>query len=92
MLPSLARAYEAASKPDLALATYREYMTTAWLWRYENDAIEVGRVLRRMGELYESAGQLNEAHRAWNDLLSLWRNADGPAAVEVREVEQRLAK
>jgi len=65
-------------------------MTTPWLWRYENDAIEVGHVLRRMGELYERAGQRAEAHRAWNDLLKLWRNAEGAAALEATEVRKLL--
>lgn len=92
VLPSLGRAYEATGKLDLALATYREYMATPWLSRYENDAIEVGRVLRRMGELYERAGQRDEAHRAWNDLLKLWRNAEGSAALEIREVQQLLTR
>ena len=92
VLPSLARAYDAANKHDLALATYREYMATGWLWRYENDAIAIGRVLRRMGELYERAGQRAEAHKAWNDLLKLWRNAEGAAAAEAKEVEKLLER
>ena len=90
VLPSLARAYEGANKPDLALATYREYMSTPWLWRYENDAIEIGRVLRRMGELYERAGQQTEANRAWNQLLTVWRNADGPAALDAAAVRKLI--
>jgi tetratricopeptide (TPR) repeat protein/tRNA A-37 threonylcarbamoyl transferase component Bud32 len=90
VLPSLARAYDAAGKPDLALSTYREYMSTPWLWRYENDAIDIGRVLRRMGELYERAGQQTEANRAWNQLLNLWSNADGAAALEAAAVRKLL--
>jgi tetratricopeptide (TPR) repeat protein len=92
VLPSLARAYEAAGKREQALDTYREYMTTPWLWRYENDAIEVGRVLRRMTELYSAAGQRVEADSARNELLTLWRNADGPAALEVKEIENLIAR
>jgi tetratricopeptide (TPR) repeat protein len=90
VLPSLARAYEAAKKPDLALATYREYLSTPLLWRYERDAIEMGRVLRRMGELYERAGHQTEANNAWNQLLTLWRNADGSAAVEAAAVRKLI--
>jgi tetratricopeptide (TPR) repeat protein len=90
VLPSLGRAYEATGKRDLALATYREYMATPWLWRYENDAIEVGQVLRRMGELYELAGQRAQADSAWTALLALWRQADGSAAREVEEVRSRV--
>ena len=90
VLPSLARAYDAAGKSDLALATYREYMSSAWLWRYENDAIDIGHVLRRMGELYERAGQQTEANRAWNQLLNLWRSADGPAELEAAAVRKLI--
>jgi tetratricopeptide (TPR) repeat protein len=43
-LPDLARAYHAAGRPDAALATYEAYLSTPWLWRYENDAIELGHV------------------------------------------------
>jgi tetratricopeptide (TPR) repeat protein len=92
VLPSLGRAYDAGGKPDLALATYREYMSTPWLWRYENDAIDVGRVLRRMGELHEAAGQRDLAVRAWNDLLALWRHAEGSAALEAGEIERLVIR
>jgi serine/threonine protein kinase/tetratricopeptide (TPR) repeat protein len=89
-LPSLARAYDAAGKSEPALATYREYLSSPWLWRYENDAIEIGHVLRRMGELYERAGQPDSARRAWSALVRLWRNADGAALRERLEVETLL--
>jgi tetratricopeptide (TPR) repeat protein len=92
VLPSLARAYDAAGKSDLALATYRQYMSTAWLWRYENDAIEIGHVLRRMGELYQRAGQPDSARRVWGDLVRLWRNAEGSAIAERREVEKLISR
>ena len=90
VLPFLARAYDAAGKPDLALATYREYLATPWLWRYENDAIEIGHVLRRIGELHARAGRRDEAHNAWNQLLTLWRNAEGAAVQQRNEVEKLM--
>ena len=90
-LPSLARAYDAAGKPEQALATYREYLTDPWLWRYENDAIEISHVLTRMGELHMTAGRRDSAHVAWNRLLTLWRDAEGPARETVREIQQRIA-
>jgi hypothetical protein len=45
-LPDLVRAYEAAGQREQALATYRQYIGTPWLWRYENDAIE-GKLIAR---------------------------------------------
>jgi serine/threonine protein kinase/tetratricopeptide (TPR) repeat protein len=91
-LPSLARAYDAGGKPEQALATYREYLTTPWLWRYEIDGIEISHALTRMGELYMAAGQPEQARKAWSDLVTLWRNAEGPARDIVRELQQRLSK
>ena len=49
-------------------------------------------VLRRIGELYAAAGQRDEARRAWNQLLTLWRKAEGPAALEVKEIEKLVAR
>ena len=52
----------------------------------------MGHVLRRMGELYMATGQPDSARRAWNDLLALWRNAEGAAALEAREVARLIAR
>ena len=45
-LPDLVRAYEAGGEREQALAAYRRYIGTPWLWRYENDAIE-GKLIAR---------------------------------------------
>jgi hypothetical protein len=90
VLPDLARAYDAAAKRELALATYEEYLTTPWLWRYETDAIELGRIMKRIGELHELRNDRTNAVAAYAKLLRLWENADGEAARERNEVQRRL--
>jgi hypothetical protein len=91
-LPDLARAHDEAGEHDLAFATYRKYLDTPWLWRYENDAIALGRILRRMGELLEMRGDLTGAARLYSDLLELWARAENSAARETHEIRTRLAR
>lgn len=38
-----------------------------------------------MGELYLRAGQRDDAYHAWNDLLTLWRNAEAPLHAKLRK-------
>ena len=45
-LPDLIRAYEAAGQTEKARVTYRRYIATPWLWRYENDAVEGSMIAR----------------------------------------------
>lgn len=75
-LPDLARVYEAAGKRDSALATYERYLTTPWLFRYENDAVELGWTMKRLGELYEEQGDRDKAAANFSKLTRLWERAD----------------
>lgn len=86
-LPDLARAYEAARKPDAALVVYERYLATPWLWRYEPDAVELGWVMKRLAELYDARGEPAKAAAMRRRLLQLWRGADAalqPVVAEVR--------
>jgi len=75
-LPDLARVYEAAGKRDSALATYERYLATPWLFRYENDAVELGWTMKRLGELYEEQGDRDKAAATFSKLTRLWERAD----------------
>jgi hypothetical protein len=75
-LPDLARAYEAAAKPQAATAVYERYLTTPWLWRYEPDAVELGWAMKRLAELYDARGEPAKARATRVRLLQLWRGAD----------------
>jgi serine/threonine protein kinase/tetratricopeptide (TPR) repeat protein len=86
-LPDLARVYEASGKRDSAIVAYERYRSSPWLWRYETDAVELGWIMKRLGELYEEKGVNAKAATAYSDLLQLWRHADRelePVTIGVR--------
>jgi hypothetical protein len=89
-LPDLARAYEAAGKPQAAAATYDRYVTTPWLWRYENDGAELGWSLKRLAELYDAQREPAKAASARNRLVQLWQRADPELQPVVAEARSRL--
>ncbi|HUQ80341.1 MAG TPA: BTAD domain-containing putative transcriptional regulator, partial [Gemmatimonadaceae bacterium] len=55
-LPDLARAYDAARKPEAAVVVYERYLATPWFYRYEIDGPELGWAMRRLAELYDARG------------------------------------
>jgi tetratricopeptide (TPR) repeat protein len=75
-LPDLARVLEAAKKPDAAVVVYERYLSTPWLFRYESDAVELGWVMIRLAELYDTRGETGKASAMRGRLLLLWRRAD----------------
>ena len=89
-LPDLARAYEAARKPEGAVVVYERDLTTPWLWRYEPDAPELGWAMKRLAELYDARGETAKAAAVRGRLLQLWRRADAELQPVVAEVRSRL--
>jgi tetratricopeptide (TPR) repeat protein len=90
-LPDLARAYEAARKPAAAVTIYERYLATPWLWRYEQDAMELGWAMKRLAELYDTRGESAKATAMRGRLLQLWRRADPELQPVVAEARERLA-
>jgi tetratricopeptide (TPR) repeat protein len=90
VLPDLARAYEVAGKPDLAIATYDRYLNTPWQRRYETDAIELGFAMERLGALHQQQRSGARAATLYGSLLQLWRGADPELEPLVADVRQRL--
>jgi serine/threonine protein kinase/tetratricopeptide (TPR) repeat protein len=88
-LPDLARAYEAAGKPDSALVSYERYLATPWLFRYEVDAVELGWAMKRLGELYEDQGDRSKAAAAFSKLALLWLRADPDLQGVVADARRR---
>jgi serine/threonine protein kinase/tetratricopeptide (TPR) repeat protein len=88
-LPDLARAYEAAGKPDSALATYERYLATPWIFRYEVDAAELGWAMRRLGQLHQDEGDQQRAAAVYSKLALLWGRADPELRGVVIEARRR---
>jgi tetratricopeptide (TPR) repeat protein len=90
VLPDLARAYEVAGKPDSAIATYERYLTTPWQRRFDTDAIELGFAMERLGALYQQQRDGAKAAALYNELVQLWRGADGELQPLLTDVRRRL--
>jgi tetratricopeptide (TPR) repeat protein len=88
-LPDLARVYEASGKPDSALATYERYVATPWLFRYENDGLELGWAMKRLGELYDEKDEPDKAAAAYSRLRRLWERADPELEAVVVQLQRR---
>jgi DNA-binding SARP family transcriptional activator/TolB-like protein len=86
-LPDLARAYEAAGKPEAAVVVYERYLSTPWFWRYEPDAVELGWTMKRLAELYDARNEPEKATAMRRRLVQLWQRSDaelGPVFAEAR--------
>ena len=90
VLPDLARAYEVAGKPDVAIATYERYLGTPWQRRFETDAIELGFAMERLGTLYQQQRNGTKAAALYSSLLKLWRGGDAELEPLLADVRQRL--
>ncbi|HKT61892.1 MAG TPA: hypothetical protein VJQ46_17675, partial [Gemmatimonadales bacterium] len=75
-LPALARSYDLAGERDSAIAVYERYRATPWMKRLENDAVELGPILQRLGELYDAEGDHRRAAAADRELAALWGDGD----------------
>ena len=89
-LPDLARAYEVAGKPDLAIATYERYLETPWQARVETDDVDLGFAMKRLGELYQQQNERAKAAAQYSALLKLWRGADNELEPLLTDVKRRL--
>jgi serine/threonine protein kinase/Tfp pilus assembly protein PilF len=75
-LPALARSYDLAGERDSAIAVYDRYRATPWMKRLENDAVDLGPILLRLGELYDAQGDHSRAAAADRELAMLWKDGD----------------
>jgi len=91
-LPLLGRAYEQIALPDSAIAVYTRYVETPWLWRIGYDATELPRILATLGALHEDRGDRELAARYYAAFVDLWRDAEPPLQLRVREAQRALER
>jgi tetratricopeptide (TPR) repeat protein len=92
-LPRLARAYDLAEKPDLALATFEAYVAATWPWRMGDiDYMYLADAYKRLGELYEAKGNREKAIEYHRRFIQLWKDADPELRPKVDMARQRLAR
>jgi tetratricopeptide (TPR) repeat protein len=89
----LARAYDAAGKPDSAALSFEQYLATPY-WdkmSVEMDPMRVPAIRERLGQLYESMGKTDKAVEQYRAFIDLWKNADPELQPRVADARKRLA-
>jgi len=90
-LPSIARAFDLAGKPDSAIAYYAAYFDTP-ARNLGNDAANLATSHERLGQLYEAKGQADKAAEHYRAFIDLWKSADPELQPRVRAAQERLRK
>ena len=86
----LARIHEAAGDAGAAIAEYERFLSEPFLDRTWFDARDRGRVLERLGQLYDEQGDLENAARHYAAFVELWADADPPLRPRVEAAQARL--
>ena len=81
-----------AGQPDSALYWYEKYLDTPLFGRYNFEGGNKPLMLKRMGELYESVGNVEKAALRYREFLALWDKADPRLQPKVADVRQRLSR
>ncbi len=85
-------AFEQAGIPDSAIAYYRRFIDTPWLGRIGEDALSLPASYRRLGVLYEEAGETELALDNYGQFVEAWRDADAVLQPQVDEIRRRMAE
>ena len=90
----LARAYDAAGKPDSAVAFFEKYLATPFWAKgdLDMDPVRLPLIRERLGQLYESLGKTEKAAEQYRAFIELWKNADPELQPRVADARQRLAR
>ena len=75
VLAELGRAWEAASQPDSAIASYEKYLVSPMEDQLEIDAQYLAFTHKRLGELYAQRGDREKAALHLQKFIELWKNA-----------------
>jgi tetratricopeptide (TPR) repeat protein len=88
----LANAFDKLGSVDSAMAYYDRFLTARQLDRTGSDALYRPTSLRRMGELYDQAGDTERALAYYGDFVELWAEADPVLQPQVEAVRNRMAE
>jgi tetratricopeptide (TPR) repeat protein/tRNA A-37 threonylcarbamoyl transferase component Bud32 len=88
---NLARAFDLAGQRDSAIAYFERYANTSDGFMFEDRAWRAG-THKRLGELYEAAGDLPKAASNLEKFVNLWKDADPELQPKVRDARERLTR
>ena len=86
----LAGVYEDLDDTAAAIAEYERFLNDRFLFRTGLDLHARGRVLERLGQLYDEQGDLANASKYYLMFVELWAGADEELQPRVRAAEARL--
>ena len=89
----LGRAFDAANRPDSAIASFERYLATPYWDKITPmlDPIRVPAIHERLGQLYEAQGNSAKAAEHYRAFIDLWKNADAELQPRVAEARRRVA-
>ena len=90
-LPPIAYAYDAAGKPDSAIAIYSRY-ADGFERPLGPDATFLALTLRRLAELHDNNGDAQKALSYYARFVELWKDADPDLQPQVRKARARMAE
>ncbi len=88
----IAYVYARAGAADSAIVWYEKYLATPLFGRYNFDGGSKALMLKRLGELYESVGNVEKAALSYREFLKLWDKADSRLQPKVADVKFRLSR
>jgi tetratricopeptide (TPR) repeat protein len=88
---NLARAFDLSGKRDSAIAYFQQFVDMPHGFLDEDQDWLAGSY-KRLGELYEAAGDLPKAVTNLEKFIELWKNADPELQPRVRDARARLER
>jgi tetratricopeptide (TPR) repeat protein len=88
----VASVYARAGKPDSAIIWFEKYLSTPYFGRQNFDGGSRPLILKRLGELYETTGNVEKASARYREFLALWDKPDPRVQPKVDDVRHRLSR
>jgi tetratricopeptide (TPR) repeat protein len=88
---NLARAFDLAGQRDSAIHYFQRFVDTPHTLMFEDQDFLAGSY-KRLGELYEAAGDLPKAATNLEKFVELWKDADPELQPKVRDARERLTR
>ena len=85
-------AWERAGVADSAIFYWEKFLATPYFGRQNIEGVQRPMILRRLGELYEQKGDVNNAAKRYREFITLWEHADPRLQPKVAEVRRKLSR
>jgi tetratricopeptide (TPR) repeat protein len=84
--------YARAGVPDSAIIWFEKYLAAPYFGKQQFEGGAKPLILKRLGELYESTGNVEKAALSYREFLQLWDKADPRLQPRINDVRARLSR